>query len=266
MFQTARQGRVSATSAQAQTQLVLGAASIAADSGRMLTRTSTGPAEPHRRRATSAPAASAAQHKKLTILFADISGSTALSRTVELDEWWSVLTDAYELMCEAVCRFGGWVGNFTGDGVQGVFETPGRDGEHARGACDAAIWLRGSLHRFATELGRHRGLELDVRIGINSGEAITGRIGDRYSRHYTACGFPVALAKRMETLAAPGEIYLSEHTAALIVEQLEVRALGSFEVKGARSPVGVFELMGPKTTRGQQLDPIGLDRQALVRA
>jgi adenylate cyclase len=77
------------------------------------------------------------------------------------------------------------------------------------------------------------GLDFDVRIGINSGEALTGTIGDRYSRRYTACRFPVALAKRIETLAAPGGIYLSEHTAALVAEELEVRDLGPFMVKGS---------------------------------
>jgi adenylate cyclase len=266
MLETARQGTVSATSGQAQAQLVFARASVAADGGRMLTRTSTGPAELHRRRATSAPVACAAEHKELTILFADISGSTAFSRAVELDEWWSVLTDAYELMCEAVCRFGGWVGNFTGDGVQGVFETPGQDGAHAGRACEAAIWLRGSLRRLTRELGRDQGLVLDVRIGINSGEALTGTIGDRYSRHYTACGFPVALAKRMETLAAPGGIYLSEHTAALIADELEVRDLGSFEVKGARSPVGVFELTGPNPSGAPHPRSPVLDGEVLAGA
>ncbi len=211
--------------------------------------TSTGPRGLHRRSVRSAGAPCAAEHKELTILFADITGSTALSGAVELDEWWSVLTESYELMCEAVCRFGGWVGNFTGDGVQGVFETPGRDGEHARLACDAAIWLRDCLRGYATELLRDRGLELAVRIGLNSGEVLTGTIGGRYSRHYTACGFPVALAKRMETLAAPGGIYMSEHTAALIADELEVRDLGLFDVKGASSPVSVFELTAPSESR-----------------
>jgi adenylate cyclase len=66
------------------------------------------------------------------------------------------------------------------------------------------------------ELRRKRQLELSVRIGLNSGEVLTGTIGNRYSRYYTAGGYAVALAKRMETLARPGGIYLTEHTAALI--------------------------------------------------
>src|SRR4051812_4874657 len=195
-------------------------------------RTSTGDAQLRSPRATNTGVSCAAERKQLTILFADISGSTTLSRSVELDEWWTVLTDVYELMCAAVCRFGGWVGNFTGDGVQGVFESPGRAGEHARRACEAALFLRDTLRSSAEDLDRHHGLELDVRIGINSGEAVTGTIGGGDSRHRTACGFPVALAKRMETLARPGGIYLSEHTAALLADELEVCDLGAFALKG----------------------------------
>ena len=257
---------MSATRAQAHTQLALAGGPTASDAGRVLTRTSTRLAERSAARPASGRVACAAERKQLTILFADISGSTAMSRSVELDEWWSVLTDAYELMCEAVCRFGGWVGNFTGDGVQGVFDDRGRDGEHARRACEAALWLRDSLRGLATGPRRGRVLELDVRIGINTGEALTGTIGGRYRRHYTACGFPVALAKRMESLAAPGGIYLSEHTAALVADELDVRDLGSFEVKGVGSPVGVAELTGMKPSGGQHLHPIGRDAEALARA
>ena len=106
------------------------------------------------------------------------------------------------------------------------------------------------MHEATAQLERQRRLELEVRIGINSGEVLTGTIGERYSRHYTACGYTVALAKRMETLARPGGIYLTEHTAALIGQALELSDLGLFEVKGALSPVGVFELIGPRQERG----------------
>jgi adenylate cyclase len=101
-----------------------------------------------------------------------------------------------------------------------------------------------------------------VRIGIDSGEALTGTIGDRYSRHYTACGFPVALAKRIETLAAPGGIYLSEQTAALIAEELQVRDLGAFMVKGAISPVATSDRARRRGAGGS----VTRERDAIERA
>jgi class 3 adenylate cyclase len=183
------------------------------------------------------------ERKFATVLFVDVQSSMNLSAVIELEEWWSILTGLFELMCEGVCRCGGWVGSFTGDGIKGVFEAPDAAEAHARGACDAALWLCHALRRPAAELLDERGLELAVRIGINSGEVVTGTIGDRYGRFYTATGYAVALAKRIEALALPGRVYVSEHTAALVDGTHQLRNLGRFSVKGAQVPVGVFELM-----------------------
>lgn len=178
-----------------------------------------------------------------TVLFVDVHGSMDLSATIEPDAWWSLLDDLFELMCEGVCRFGGWIANFTGDGISGVFEAPDAAEMHAWRACQAALWLGDALRRPTAELRRELGLELRVRIGINSGEVLTGTIGDRYGQCYIASGYAVALAKRIEGLARPGRVYLTEHTAALVADALELQYLGPFHVKGAPAPVGVFELI-----------------------
>jgi class 3 adenylate cyclase len=94
------------------------------------------------------------------------------------------------------------------------------------------------------DLRRKHGLELAVRVGINSGEVVTGTIGDRYEGLHTANGYTVALAKRIEALALPGRIYLSENTAALVASAVQLRNLGAFEMKGAQRRVEVFELEG----------------------
>ena len=83
---------------------------------------------------------------------------------------------------------------------------------------------------------------LSIRIGINSGEVLVGTIGSGYNRYYTANGYPVALAKRVEGLAHPDRIYLTEHTAALVAGGLQLTDLGAFDVRGAEAPVRVFEL------------------------
>jgi class 3 adenylate cyclase len=183
-------------------------------------------------------------HKFATVMFVDVKSSMTLSRTVELDEWWSVIDGLFELMCVCVYRFGGWVGNFTGDGIEAIFEdSAGADG-HARRACQAALCLRDSVGSAAGELYRSRRLELSVRIGINSGDVLTGTIGERGNGYYTAIGYPVGLAKRMESLASPNRILLTEHTAAMVGDLGELRPMGPFEVKGSELPVGVFELTG----------------------
>lgn len=198
--------------------------------------------ESHRREVRGVPGRPP-ERKLATVLFVDVQGSMNLSATVEPDEWWSALNGLFELMCDGVYRYAGWVGSFTGDGIKGVFEAPEAPEAHARRACDAACWLCDELRTRGAELLDERGLELAVRIGINSGEVVTGTIGDRYRRYYTATGYSVALAKRIEALALPGRVYLSEHTAALVAGTHRLRDLGTFSVKGAQLPVGVFELI-----------------------
>jgi class 3 adenylate cyclase len=186
------------------------------------------------------------ERKLATVLFTDVKGSMDLISSLDLDDWWSTMAALFELMCEGVYRSGGWVGAFTGDGAYAVFESAGRVAEHAERACAAALWIRDAIKAEAVRLRRQRGLDVAVRIGINSGEVVSGIIGNRYSRYYTATGYPVAVAKRMEGIAAPGQIYLTEHTARLLGPRLKLRDLGLLEVKGAHSPIAAFELVGRK--------------------
>jgi adenylate cyclase len=179
----------------------------------------------------------------VTALFADVGGSMALSGSIGPEEWWSMMATLFELMSEAVEECGGWVGAFTGDGIHAVFEAPGGAEEHARRACEAALSIRDAMQEPAAALRRERQLELTIRIGINSGHVVTGTVGGPHSRFYTACGYTVALAKRMEALAAPDRIYLTEHSAALVGPSHHLQDLGLFEVKGASGPVGVYELL-----------------------
>jgi class 3 adenylate cyclase len=188
-----------------------------------------------------------AERKFVTVLFADLTGSMALSRLIELEQWWRLTGALYERMCESVYRFGGWIGNFTGDGVNAIFEADGSPEDHARRACEAALWLRDGMQR-PVSAAEHE-LKLTLRIGLNSGEVFTGTIGDQQNRCYTANGYAVALAKRMESLAPPGQIYMTDHTAALASRGIELRHLGPFDVKGASIPVDVYELVrkaGPR--------------------
>ena len=116
-----------------------------------------------------------ASRKFVTVMFVDIQDSTDLSRTIGPEAWWSVIADVFELMCEGVYEFGGWVANFTGDGIAAVFDAPILTGDHAGRACDSALWLRDAMRAPAAKLSSDHALELSIRIGINSGEVLTGR-------------------------------------------------------------------------------------------
>jgi class 3 adenylate cyclase len=187
------------------------------------------------------------ERKHATILFTDLRGSMDISRRVEPEAWWDLTNELFALACRGVYRFGGWIANFTGDGVSAVFEGDDSPNLHAHNACDAALWLRDAMVQTSARLARSTEVDLMLRMGLNSGDVVTGTIGDLRTRFYTASGYAVALAKRIESLARPGRIYLSQHTAALLGNGVTLSDLGAFEVKGACAPVGVYELVGRNT-------------------
>ena len=196
-------------------------------------------------------AAVAGERKLVTVLFADVQGSMGMSEEVDPEEWRRILNRFYEILTEGVHRFEGTVNQYTGDGIMAIFGAPIAHEDHARRACFAALHLRQSLGLYATTLRRERGLSFSVRMGLNSGEVIVGGIGPDLHMEYTAVGHTVGLASRMEHLAAPGSAYITERTAELIGDHFDLDDLGTFDVKGVREPVRVFELqaIGRQRTR-----------------
>src|SRR2546425_1112113 len=191
------------------------------------------------------------ERKQVTVLFADVKGSMDLAEQLDPEEWHRILGRFFQLLAEGVHRFEGTVNQYTGDGIMALFGAPIAHEDHARRACYAALHLAEALRRYGEELKRMLGLGFSVRMGLNSGEVVVGRIGDDLRMDYTAQGPPVGLAARMEQLAGPERVYLTEHTAALVSGFFQLRDLGPFPVKGVREPVRVYELegLGPIRTR-----------------
>src|SRR5881409_2701953 len=156
------------------------------------------------------------ERKQVTVLFADVKGSMELAEQVDPEEWHGIMDRFFHLLAEGVHRFEGTVNQFTGDGIMALFGAPIAHEDHAQRACWAALHLRGELRRYAAEFKRTRGFGFAVRMGLNSGEVVVGKIGDDLRMDYTALGHTVGLAQRMEQLADPGSVYLSEHTAWLV--------------------------------------------------
>jgi class 3 adenylate cyclase len=136
------------------------------------------------------------------------------------------------------------VDQFTGDGLMALFGAPLAQEDHAARACHAALRLLERLAGFSAELRRGRGLDFAVRIGLNSGEVVTGAMGDDLTLQYTATGHTVGLAQRVESLAAPNAAFVSQPTAGLVEGYFELRDRGVRELKGVREPVRVYELAG----------------------
>ncbi len=199
------------------------------------------------------PAAPAPEHavqpldgerKQVTVLFADVAGSMELAQGLDPEDWAGIMDRLFAVAAEGVERFGGTVDKFTGDGIMALFGAPAAQEDHARRACYAAIHLVDVAAAYAVELRRSHGLNLALRIGLNSGEVIAGRVGGARPSAYTAVGHTVGLAQRMEALAEPGTVYVTEDTARLVSGHFRLRNLGPFAVKGSAAPVGVHVLEG----------------------
>ncbi|MDJ0817096.1 MAG: adenylate/guanylate cyclase domain-containing protein [Desulfobacterales bacterium] len=182
------------------------------------------------------------EHKQVTVLFADVQGSMELAEQVDPEEWHAILDDFFRILAAGIHRFEGTVNQYTGDGVMALFGAPIAHEDHALRACYAALYLRGELRRLADRMRMKRGLNFGVRIGLNSGDVVVGKIGDDLRMDYTAQGQTVGLAARMEQLAESGRIYITEHTHRLIEGFFKVRNLGASTVKGVRQPLHIYEL------------------------
>ena len=184
------------------------------------------------------------ERKQVTVLFVDITSSLELSAQVDSEAWHRILDRFLRILTDGVHRFEGTVNQYTGDGIMALFGAPIAHEDHAQRACFAALHLSARLRRYSRALKRERGLSLSVRMGLNSGEVIVGKIGDDYRMDYTAQGHSVGMAARMQALASPDTVFLSEHTERLARGFFELEDLGQFQVRGAPEPVRVYQLGG----------------------
>jgi class 3 adenylate cyclase len=184
------------------------------------------------------------ERKQVTVLFADVKGSMDLAEQVDPEEWHKIMDRFFGTLSDGVHRFEGTINQYTGDGIMALFGAPIAHEDHAQRACYAALHLQQELRRYADELRLERGLNFSVRMGLNSGEVVVGKIGDDLRMDYTAQGHTVGLAARMEQIAEAGKALLTEHTSKLVSGYFALRDMGETRIKGLNDPLHVFELEG----------------------
>ena len=189
------------------------------------------------------------ERKQVTVLFADIKGSTELIAGLDPEEARRLLDPALHAMMDAVHRYEGTVNQVLGDGIMALFGAPIAHEDHAVRACYAALAMQAAMRRYGAEVRHAHGLEVQIRVGLNSGEVVVRAIGNDLHMDYSAIGQTTPLAARMEQLATPGSIRLTAGTLRLVEGLVQVTALGRFPVKGLSEPVEVFELIGASTVR-----------------
>jgi class 3 adenylate cyclase/tetratricopeptide (TPR) repeat protein len=184
------------------------------------------------------------ERKQVTVLFADLKGSMELLADRDPEDARKILDPVLERMMEAVHRYEGTVNQVMGDGIMALFGAPLAHEDHAVRACYSALRMQDVVRRYSEDLRREQGLEVQIRVGLNSGEVVVRSVGSDLRTDYTAVGQTTHLAARMEQLATPGTVRLTGETLRLAEGYVEVRSLGPIPVKGLSDPIEIFELTG----------------------
>jgi len=205
----------------------------------------------------SAIAPLAGERRIATSLLADVRSSTDLMELLGTEAWVQLMNRVLQLLAAEVSRFGGHVDQFRGDGLVAFFGATDAHEDDPERAVLAGLAMHEAIRACADELRAQAKAELQVRVGINTGEVIVARVGEAsVHREDTAMGGGVALAARMETAAEPGTVLVSEHTYRLVENRFEWQALGEVTVKGIARPIAVYQ---PQRSRAAPDAPAAYD-------
>jgi class 3 adenylate cyclase/tetratricopeptide (TPR) repeat protein len=214
------------------------------------------------RKILNSKAALEGERKHVTVLFADLKGSMELLAERDPEEAQRLLGPVLEHMMEAVHHYEGTVNQVAGDGIMALFGAPLAHEDHAVRACYAALRMQERIRHHAEGASNTHGVNLQIRVGLNSGEVVVGTVGSDLRMDYTAIGRTTHLAARMEQMASPGSILLTQATLGMAEGFVVVKPLGPVPVKGLAEAVNVYEVtgMGPARTRLESVARRGLTR------
>ena len=200
-------------------------------------------AETPRTHADAATEVAEGERKQVTVLCCDIVGSTALAERVGAEAMHDLLNRFFEMALVEVHRYGGTINKFLGDGFLALVGVPSAHEDHARRAVLAALAVQ---RRLRDEWSEREGFPWPVRarVGLNSGMVVVGRLGDDLQADYTAIGDTTNVAARLEALAEPGTILISDSTARQVAGYVALEPLGPLEVRGKHEPVIAHRVTG----------------------
>ena len=185
------------------------------------------------------------ERKTITALFADLKGSTALIEGLDPEEARAIIDPALQLMMDAVHRYDGYVAQALGDGIFALFGAPIAHEDHPQRALYAALRMQDEMRSYSDQVRLQQGVPLSMRVGVNTGEVVVRSIRkDDLHTDYVPVGHSTNLAARMEQIATPGSIVVSEYTQKLTEGYFDLKALGAAEIKGVDEPLNVYEVTG----------------------
>jgi class 3 adenylate cyclase len=195
------------------------------------------------------------ERKTVTALFADIKGSMELIEDLDPEEARAIVDPALKLMMEAVQRYGGYVAQSTGDGIFALFGAPIAHEDHPQRALFAALRMQKEVELYAEKLRADKGVNLQVRVRANTGEVVVREIrtGEK-DAEYLPIGHSTSVAARLQALAVPGSIAITEPVRKLVEGYFAFKSLGPARIKGLSEPLEIYEVtgLGPLRTRLQR--------------
>src|SRR5271166_5980832 len=198
----------------------------------------------------SGRAALEGERRQVTVLFGDIANYTALSEKLDPEEVHRIVQRCFELVSAEIHRFEGTINQYGGDGFMALFGAPIAHEDAPRRAVHAALAIQRALGSFGKDLEQRSGLVVQMRIALNTGIVVVGRITDDLRMDYTAIGDTINLASRLQSAARPTSVIISEATHRAIEGFFDTVDLGELQIKG-HAPVRGFEVRGARSRRSR---------------
>ncbi|MBE0696895.1 MAG: DUF2791 family P-loop domain-containing protein [Anaerolineaceae bacterium] len=180
------------------------------------------------------------ERRVATVIFADVKGSTELLEQIGTEAWVEVMNNVFQVLETEIYRYGGEVGQFRGDGLVALFGAKLANEDDPEHAVLTALAMQEAIIPYASDLSQNEGIHLSMRVGVNTGEVIVANVGDAQYSEDTAMGEALTIASRMENLAEPGTVLVSDNTYRLVRNQFEWLLLGEIPIKGMSHPMPVF--------------------------
>jgi predicted ATPase/class 3 adenylate cyclase len=191
------------------------------------------------------------ERKLVTVLFADIADSSAFAERIDPERLHQLMNHILRLVAETVHRYEGTVNQYLGDGLMALFGAPVALEDHPLRAVQAALSIQETIGGYSPQFKREHGMDLRLRVGLNTGSVVVGRIGDDLRMDYTAVGNTTNIAARLQTLAEPGVILMSQETHRFVDGYVLCDPLGPIEIRGQREPVVAYRVTGRRRWRSR---------------
>jgi class 3 adenylate cyclase/predicted ATPase len=208
------------------------------------------------------------ERRNVTILFCDVQGSTAASERLDPEDWTEIMNGVFTTMIRPIYHYDGTVARLMGDAILAFFGAPVMHEDDPQRAVLAGLEIIAGFEAYREHVTQRWGVDINLRVGINSGLVVVGAVGSDQRTEYTAMGDAINVAARLEQAAEPGTVQIGEDTYRAVAPYFEVQELGGVRVKGKREPVRAYRVLHQKRApdrsrgiEGLQAPLVGRDQE-----